>query len=52
EVVEIVITSNPSRFVEPGTRQVKSLMTWKAAAFSFFTGWNVGTDQTIWAITP
>ncbi|MCH8275668.1 MAG: hypothetical protein IH851_12865, partial [Armatimonadetes bacterium] len=42
EVVEIVITSNPSRFVEPGTRQVKSLMTWKAAAFSFFTGWNVG----------
>ncbi|MCH8273174.1 MAG: SBBP repeat-containing protein [Armatimonadetes bacterium] len=52
EVVEIVVTSNASRFVEPGTRQVKSLMTWKAAALSFFTGWNVGTDQTIWTITP
>ncbi|MCH8275038.1 MAG: SBBP repeat-containing protein [Armatimonadetes bacterium] len=52
EVVEIVVTSNVSRFVEPGTRQVKSLMTWKAAAFSFFTGWNVGIDQTIWKITP
>ncbi len=52
EVVEIVVTSNASRFVEPGTGQVKSLMTWKAAAFSFFTGWNVGIDQTIWKITP
>ncbi len=52
EVVEIVVTSNASRFVEPGTGQLKSLMTWKAAAFSFFTGWNVGTDQTIWTITP
>ncbi|MCH8274424.1 MAG: FG-GAP repeat protein [Armatimonadetes bacterium] len=52
EVVEIVITSNPSRFVEPGTGQVKSLMTWKAAAFSFFTGWNVGIDQTIWVVKP
>ena len=52
EVVEIVVTSNASRFVEPGTGQVKSLMTWKAAAFSFFTGWNVGTDQTIWRISP
>ncbi|MCH8275022.1 MAG: DNRLRE domain-containing protein [Armatimonadetes bacterium] len=52
EVVEIVVTTNASRFVEPGTGQVKSLMTWKAAAFSFFTGWNVGTDQTIWTVTP
>ena len=52
EVVEIVITSNPSRFVEPGTGEVKSLMTWKAAAFSFFTGWNVGIDQAVWRITP
>ena len=52
EVIEIVVTANASRFVEPGTRQVKSLMTWKAAAFSFFTGWNVGIDQTIWRITP
>ncbi|MCH8273771.1 MAG: WD40 repeat domain-containing protein [Armatimonadetes bacterium] len=52
EVVEIVVTSNASRFVEPGTGQVKSLMTWKAAAFSFFTGWNVGIDQTVWTITP
>ncbi len=52
EVIEIVVTTNPSRFVEPGTGQVKSLMTWKAAAFSFFTGWNVGLDQTIWTVTP
>ncbi|MCH8274851.1 MAG: PD40 domain-containing protein [Armatimonadetes bacterium] len=51
EVIEIVITSNPSRFVEPGTREVKSLMTWRAAAISFFTGWIVGIDQTIWRIT-
>ncbi|MCH8273770.1 MAG: hypothetical protein IH851_03185, partial [Armatimonadetes bacterium] len=52
EVIGIVVTANASRFVEPGTGQVKSLMTWKAAAFSFFTGWNVGIDQTIWTITP
>ncbi|MCH8274225.1 MAG: YncE family protein [Armatimonadetes bacterium] len=52
EVIEIVVTSDPSRFVEPGTRQVKSLMTWKAAAFSFFTGWNVGIDQSVWTIVP
>ncbi|MCH8274267.1 MAG: PQQ-like beta-propeller repeat protein [Armatimonadetes bacterium] len=51
EVIEIVVTANASRFVEPGTQQVKSLMTWRAAAFSFFTGWNVGIDQTIWRIT-
>ncbi|MCH8274116.1 MAG: NHL repeat-containing protein [Armatimonadetes bacterium] len=52
EMIEIVVTANASRFVEPGTGQVKSLLTWKAAAFSFFTGWNVGIDQTIWRITP
>ena len=50
EVIEIVVTTNASRFVEPGTRQVKSLMTWRAAAISFFTGWNVGIDQTIWTV--
>ncbi|MCH8274000.1 MAG: PQQ-like beta-propeller repeat protein [Armatimonadetes bacterium] len=52
EVVEIAVTTNASRFVEPGTYQMKALMTWKAAAVSFFTGWNVGIDQTIWHVVP
>ncbi|MCH8274208.1 MAG: hypothetical protein IH851_05410 [Armatimonadetes bacterium] len=51
EVVEIVPGGDLGRFVEPGTRQVKALMTWRAAGLSFFTGWHVCIDQTIWRIS-
>ncbi|MCH7870139.1 MAG: PQQ-binding-like beta-propeller repeat protein [Planctomycetes bacterium] len=50
-VVEVVISDNPSRFIEPGTGAMKTLMTWEPLAFA---GWimTAEIDQTVWSLTP
>ena len=51
-VVEIVVTTNASRFVNPATGAVRSLIAWKAAGPVFSYPWLVSVDQVRWQITP
>ncbi|MGI8924453.1 MAG: hypothetical protein ACR2HJ_10520 [Fimbriimonadales bacterium] len=47
EVVEI--TANPERFIEPGTRRMRSRLSWLGHAL-LFPNWSSQIDQTIWLI--
>jgi hypothetical protein len=50
EVFEIVITTNPANYVEPGTGRVKALITYKAEGLSGFLFAIANLDQTVWTI--
>jgi len=50
-VVEIVISSNAARFVEPGTQQLKARIHWMGTSFMNLYGWYSRTDQTVWEVT-
>jgi hypothetical protein len=51
EVIEIIITDNPSRFIDPGTLEMKTHMKWMGAGFANLYGWNTLIDQTVWIVT-
>ncbi|MHC4415483.1 MAG: trypsin-like serine protease [Planctomycetota bacterium] len=51
-VIEIVITSNPGRFVELGTGLVKALVTWAPEQLGIFLGLMAEVDQSVWEIRP
>lgn len=47
----INVTTNPSRFVQTGTRQMKTLMTWVPQAdVSNIDGWTSSADQCSWRV--
>lgn len=46
--VEVVISSNPARFIQAGTAAMKARLTWKATGFSAAYPWMIGVDQVLW----
>ncbi len=52
EVFEIVITTNPEDYIEPGTGNMKTLITYKAVGVSGFLFALSHIDQTVWIIEP
>jgi hypothetical protein len=49
---EIIITTNPGRFVQGGTRQVKARLEFKATGAVFQYPWETRVDMAIWRQTP
>ena len=43
-----VTAANPSRFVQPGTRQIKAKLLWKATAPVLAYPWRVEIDRVMW----
>ncbi len=52
EVFEIVITTTPEDYIEPGTGNMKTLITYKAEGISGFLFALSHIDQTVWLIAP
>lgn len=50
-VVEVVVTSNPTRFIN-ASGQVRALVTYKAAGPVFSYPWLARIDQAVWKIYP
>jgi hypothetical protein len=50
-VVEVIVTSNASRFIDPATQELKARLQWKTAGLTLLFPWTVGIDQAIWHIT-
>jgi len=50
-LVEVVITDNPARFIDPETLQVSAQVTWKATAPVTSWPWQVRVDQVYWFTT-
>ncbi|MBS1709718.1 MAG: S8 family serine peptidase [Armatimonadetes bacterium] len=45
-----VSATNPTRFVKPGTREIKARATWQLASTRVKTAWSAGIDQLNWII--
>jgi hypothetical protein len=52
ETIDVVISDNPSRFIDPNTLEMKTQMKWMGTGFTSLYGWNAEIDQTIWTIAP
>jgi hypothetical protein len=52
DVVVVVISNNPSRFVDSTTLEVKAQLTWKPDQIVLVYPWTVDIDQAIWRIVP
>jgi hypothetical protein len=50
ETVLDVQVSNPASYVEPGTRRVRALLTWKPAGPVLVYPWQVRIDQAVWLV--
>ncbi len=44
-VVNVVITSNPARFIESGTNRVRARLLWRSQGLVLFYPWEVGVDR-------
>ncbi len=51
-VVEIVLDSDPSDFIDPETLEVKAQLTWMPGPLVLLYPWSVGIDQSVWKIVP
>ena len=49
-IVEVVITTNPKRFVQAGTRQMRAKVTYDQIGIVLHWPWRARIDQTIWTI--
>lgn len=49
-VVEIIVSGDPSRFIDPGTLAMNAQMTWKPSGPILLWPYTVGIDQSIWSI--
>ncbi len=50
-IVDIDITTNASRFVQPGTNLIRARITYISSGLVLIYPWLVGIDQTVWTIT-
>jgi len=48
--VEVTVTGNPARFIEPGTLSMKAQVTWKATGLTMAYPWLIGIDQAVWRV--
>ena len=51
-VVEIVVDTDPGRFIDPETLEVKAQLTWMPPPLVLTYPWNLRIDQAIWRVTP
>ena len=51
-VVEVVITTNPGRFVQAGTGEMRAKVLYKQVGFTLLWPWSAKLDQAVWKITP
>lgn len=47
-VVEVVVTNNPNRFIDPATRRMIARLSWAPDAFETAGTWSVRIDQAYW----
>jgi hypothetical protein len=50
--VEIVVDTDPGRFIDPETLEVKAQLTWKPGPLVLGYPWNLRIDQAIWRVAP
>ena len=48
--VEVAITSNPERFVQAGTREMRARIVYKQVGLTLLWPWSARLDQTVWTI--
>ncbi|MCH7905774.1 MAG: SBBP repeat-containing protein [Armatimonadetes bacterium] len=51
-IVEVSITTNPERFIQAGTKNMKAKVSYKEAGIVLFFPWLISFDQSVWVITP
>ncbi|MCH7905452.1 MAG: SBBP repeat-containing protein [Armatimonadetes bacterium] len=51
-IVEVSITTNPERFIQAGTKEMKAKVSYKEAGIVLFFPWLISFDQTAWVIVP
>ena len=51
-IVEIIITVDPQRFIEPGTMEMKAKVSYKEAGIVLQFPWLISFDMTAWVIVP
>ncbi|MCH7905479.1 MAG: SBBP repeat-containing protein [Armatimonadetes bacterium] len=51
-IVEVSITTNPERFIEAGTKQMKAKVSYKEAGIVLSFPWLISFDETVWVIVP
>jgi C1A family cysteine protease len=51
-VVEVVLSGDLSRFIDPDTLEVRAQLTWKPSGPVLLWPFTVGIDQVIWKVTP
>ena len=49
-IVEVVVTTNPERFVQAGTREMKAKVVYQQVGFTLLWPWSGSLDQAVWAI--
>ena len=50
--VEVVITTNPERFVQAGTREMRAKMVYRQVGLTLLWPWSTRLDQATWTIAP
>ena len=50
--IDVVITTNASRFIQAGSRQIKALIEYKAAGPVVSYPWEARIDHTLWSLVP
>ena len=51
-IVEVVITTDPGRFVQAGTREMRAKVVYRQVGFTLLWPWSAMLDQTVWTIVP
>ena len=51
-IVEVVITTNPGRFVQAGTREMRARLVYRQIGLTLLWPWSARLDQAVWTIVP
>jgi hypothetical protein len=49
---QVAISSNPTRFVQPGTNAVSARVSWRQTGPTLIYQWNTHIDQVVWNVSP
>ncbi|MCH8978983.1 MAG: hypothetical protein IH945_07040 [Armatimonadetes bacterium] len=50
--VEIVVTTNPGRYVQAGTREIRAKVVYQKVGFTLLWPWSARLDQAVWKVVP
>ena len=51
-IVNVVVTTNPGRFVQAGTREMRAKVLYGQVGLTLLWPWSAKLDQAVWSITP